>query len=67
MDTFLEANIVHLWASIVNNDLDSLRKELQKNFLDKQTILVPKCASITRPFHCNPIEKEYWHDKISRN
>jgi hypothetical protein len=38
MDTFLEASIVHLWASIANNDLNLLGEELQKSFLDKQTI-----------------------------
>jgi hypothetical protein len=62
MDTFLKANIVHLWTFIVNSDSDPLREELQKSFLDKQTI-----ANSIRPFHCSPIEKEYWHDKISRN
>jgi hypothetical protein len=33
MDTFLEGNIVHLRASIVNNDLNPLRGRIAKQLL----------------------------------
>lgn len=57
MDTFLEANIVHLWTSIVNSDLDPLGEELQKISWTSKQFLLPNVLTLLDHFIIVPLKK----------